>query len=142
MQHDCFSSFNQSNPSFVALPLPLLSSFLKPPNNTLSFGRLRQGIYSGACRTCSTKFFIYVIRSLFSDVIIMMHEHVQYAFKHIFSTAVNPSKFCVYMKTTRVKRHFAHFVQRDQEGIITKHLTYCEVLLRSDTFVMAAFEAT
>ena len=31
VQHDYFSSFNQSNHSFVALSLPLLSSFLKLP---------------------------------------------------------------------------------------------------------------
>ena len=30
-QHDYFSSFNQSNHSFVALSLPFLSSFLKLP---------------------------------------------------------------------------------------------------------------
>ena len=41
VQHDYFSSFNQSNHSFVALSLPVLSSFLKLLNE-LNQGRCQQ----------------------------------------------------------------------------------------------------
>ena len=41
VQHDYFSSFNQSNHSFVALSLPVLSSFLKLLNE-LNQGRWQQ----------------------------------------------------------------------------------------------------
>ena len=41
VQHDYFFSFNQSNHSFVTLSLPLLSSFLKFPNE-LNQGRWQQ----------------------------------------------------------------------------------------------------
>ena len=70
VQHDYFSSFNQSNRSFVVLSLQFLLSFLKLPNEwftaagsrcrqnlkcekfTSSFRRLRQQIFhQKACRT-------------------------------------------------------------------------------------------
>ena len=50
------------------------------------------------------------------------------------TTRVRSSKsfiLCLYMKTIRAKQakvHFAYFVQRDQRGIIAKHLTYRKVL--------------
>ena len=42
VQHDCFSSFNQSHRCFLALPLPLPTSLLKLPNT-------RHSIESNVC---------------------------------------------------------------------------------------------
>ena len=41
VQHDYFSSFNQSNHWFVALPLPLPSSNLKFPSGTITLNKLK-----------------------------------------------------------------------------------------------------
>ena len=49
------------------------------------------------------------------------------------------------MKTIRshqVKGPIAHFLQLDQHGIFTKHLTYCEVLFQFDVFTAAAVLAS